>query len=137
MPIFCGLVNQIYYYLRLQESFRQPNAKRNTDETNENAEKNISKSRQKLVFSNQFPSFQLKSRKRRVCAEKTDDDCKAQIFARLKLVGKKHQQKTNQKRTCNIDKKCRKRKRFENVLQRRKIYQISRYRAERTADCHR
>ena len=55
-------------------------------------------------------------------------------YFEFKLFCKKHEQKSDQKRACDIDKKGRKRERFKVILQRRNVDQIARHCAARAAD---
>lgn len=87
-----------------------------------------------MIFFKQIPDFEFESRKRRERAEKTDYNREPQIFADNQFIGQKNQQKTDEKRACDIYNECRKRKRFEKILERRNIYEITRNRAERAAD---
>ena len=77
------------------------------DESGGDAEEKIEKRRQKIVFFDERPDFELEGRKGRVSAQKSDHHGVAQIFAYLIFVGQKDQQKADQKRPRDIDKKRR------------------------------
>ena len=74
-----------------------------------------------MFFARKLENFQFKRRKRRKRAEESDNHGKTQISAYIEFAGKKREQKAYEKRAGNIDKKCRERKLFKQIGERRNV----------------